>query len=616
MGLSGRSITTGILLAVLLISITICEEHRSKRTKDEGLSRFLIFSGAYMTGIFCYIVIFLSGDRLENMQYVFMLYTWFSYCAVLSSMIVQSMFIFGCNRLWVRNCAYGICYYSLFSVFIELFFNRFRFILDETGFDFMPGIIPRALYFGIPIAAYYICMCYLLINYHGTHEKPREKHLLKLASYAIVPSLAGLLIETVCHVFLGSNYPVFFILMIISYKLMSDIHLKHRSFVMREEDFDYILSADKTDVIFICDDSQTVVYENKAAGVNSRMFKDNYIGRKLKDIFIIDRDVDRAMRSKEARNGLMVQAVYPITNRKIVMSVEYIYDCVDEILCSIITIPNYEVALDKNTFVDSRPDADNPSSGNISVQHASPREELPVSDKDKMAVDVNSNILLVDDDLNNLSLYEKYFKNYEIRINRATGGRAALSKILEPCYDAVFIAYNMERLSGVETAKRIRGMGGEYYSDVPIIFILDCPVSDVYKDLLEVSFNDFIEMPISARKLNTIMTRWLWRRYAITDREDYDSVGLRIARFMDNLEQLCSDCQKACAEQRWDYIGFMLKGMKRLCSKLEEKSLTGACDSLIDLYINKRYDELPFMLTSFYDELEAIRDSGNVSIKY
>ncbi|MBR5359269.1 MAG: response regulator, partial [Lachnospiraceae bacterium] len=385
-----------------------------------------------------------------------------------------------------------------------------------------------------------------------------------------------------------------------------------------EEDFDYILSADKTDVIFICDDEQTVLYQNKAASINSQLFKDVYIGRRLKDIFIIDRDVERAMKSKDARNGLMVPAIYPITKRNIVISVEYIYDCVDEILYSIITIPNYEVALDENTFVDSRPDVSDHNKQGDTV-HASAsvqRDDIPLSDKDKMAVDINSNILLVDEDLNNLSLYEKYFRTYDIKINRAAGGRAALSKMLEPCYDAVFIAYNMERLNGVETAKRIRNMGGEYYNDVPIIFILDCPVADVYKDLLEVSFNDFIEMPISSRKLNTIMTRWLWRRYAITDREDYDSVGQRIARFMDNLEQLCSDCQKACNDQKWEYIGYMLKGMKRLCGKLEVRSLTSACDSVLDLYINERYDELPFMLTSFNDELESIRDSGNISIKY
>lgn len=617
MGLSGSSITIVILFAVLLFSITICEDHRHKSSNDEGLGKFLIFSGAYMLGIFSYIVIYLTGSRFVNLKYVFILIIWFSYCAVLASMIIQSVYIFGIDRLWIRNCTASICYYSLFSVFIELFFNRFRFISNDSGMDFMPGVIPRGLYFGIPIITYYICMCYMLFSYHSTHVKAREKHLLKLATYAIIPSLAGLLIETACHVFFNLNYPVFFVLMVISYRLMSEIHLKYRSFVMKKEDFDYILAADKTDVIFICDDEQKVIYQNKAAGINSKMFKDEYIGRTLKDIFIIDRDVQRAMRSKEARNGLMVPAIYPLTNRNIVMSVEYIYDCVDEILCSIITIPNYEVALDKNTFVDSL-SSSKPIPKVSDEQQLKPvhKDDIPLTDKDKMPVDVNSNILLVDDDLNNLSLYEKYFKTYNIKINRAASGRAALSKMLEPCYDAVFIAYDMERLNGVETAKRIRGMGGEYYNDVPIIFILNCPVANVYKDLLEVSFNDFIEMPINARKLNTIMTRWLWRRYAITDREDYDSVGLRIARFMDNLEQLCSDCQKACADQKWDYIGFMLKGMKRLCGKLEVKSLTSACDSLLDLYLNERYDELPFMLTSFCDELESIRDSGNISIKY
>ena len=225
------------------------------------------------------------------------------------------------------------------------------------------------------------------------------------------------------------------------------------------------------------------------------------------------------------------------------------------------------------------------------------------------------NILLVDDDINRLGMFESFFKPYEITIDKTIGGRAAINKMLEPCYDAVFIYYNMDKLNGIETAKRIRGIGSDYYSDVPIIFILDCAVGSIYKDLLDVSFNDFIEMPFSSRKLNTIMTRWLWRRYAITERADYDPVVMRIERYLDNIEKLCDDCINACTSGQTELIPFMLKGMKRLCGKLEDKSLTGACDVLIENDRKGDYATLLDGLSKLKDKINRLHDSEDLSIK-
>ncbi len=615
MAISGRIIVVLILFAVLLYALSEVISEDRKSVRDEGARKFLIFSRAYITGIGSYIVIYLIKDT-SILRYILQIVIWYAYCSVLAATIIQFYIVFRSDKRWIRSCTSAMCYYALGAVLIELFFNRFTFISNETGIDFIPGVIPLPIFFFIPICVYYICVCYMLWEYRKTHNKPREKYLFKLAAIAIMPSLIGLLAEAVCHTVFQVSYPVFFILMIIPYKLMNDIHKKSRSFQLLEEDFEGILSADKTDVVFICDDEQTILYQNNAARINTQRFKDEYIGRKLTDVFTIDRDVERAMRSKEARNGLMVPALYPITENRLVMSVEYIYDCVDEILCSIITIPNYDVTndaaifLNKDTNSGSR-DKDNKEDNMIPAVN----EDSSVSITENLSIADNCNILLVDDDINRLGMYESFFKPYEITIDRAIGGRTAINKMLEPCYDAVFIFYDMDKLNGIETAKRIRGIGSDYYSDVPIIFILNCPVGSIYKDLLDVSFNDFIEMPISSRKLNTIMTRWLWRRYAITERADYDPVVLRIERYLDNIEKLCNDCINACRSGQTVLVPFMLKGMKRLCSKLEDKSLTGACDVLIEYDSRGEYDTLINSLTGLKDKINRLRDSEDLSIK-
>ena len=102
---------------------------------------------------------------------------------------------------------------------------------------------------------------------------------------------------------------------------------------------------------------------------------------------------------------------------------------------------------------------------------------------------------------------------------------------------------------------------------------------------MDVKFNDFIEMPISVGNLNSILTRWLWRRYAITDNMTPAIGSSRTVRSVNALEYMYSDCKEFCDNGKMSYIGYTLKGMKRLCSKLEYKELTDACDNMTDAYI-------------------------------
>ena len=617
MTVSGQLIVVSILFAVLMFAIAIDKNFRDKCMGVNGAGLFLLFQRAYMVGIIAYIVIYLTIGRHDNIPYLMQLFVWYSYCAILASMIIQSLTIFEFHGLWVKNCTAVLCYYSLFVVIIELFFKRYEFIVNSTGIDFYPGVIPKGLYFSFPIIIYYICMIFLLVNYRKTHFKIRERHLLKLALFAILPCFFGLVIESFLHVVLKVHYPVFFVLMVISCKFMCEIHIKNRSFKLLPEDFEGILTADKTDAIFICDDEQNILFQNRAAQINSQMFKDKYIGRKITDVFVIDQDVARAMKSNQSKDGLMAAAIYPLTEHKIVMSVEFIYDCCNEILCSIITIPNYDVALDENTFEDTVSYVEHDRVGNdLDLAPATGYKEAALSEEERMRVDTGTTIMLVDDDTDNLDRYEEFFKPYGIAVTRADGGRTALNLLREPGYDAIFISYDMKKLNGIETAKRIRSMGNEYYRDVPIIFILTCPVSDVYREMLDVSFNDYIEVPVSVRKLNMIMSRWLWRRYALTDRREYSGSNTRVVRYIENLEELYNDCLAFTENSKWSYIGYSLKGMKRLCAKLESKALIGACDNIIDIYIRGQYDQLNYVLTGFYTELSQVKKSSNFGMMY
>ncbi len=606
-----------ILFAIILATISITYRDKSVSKDREGSHRFFMLINAYIVGVIGYVIVYLLEESYEVVRYALYIVVWYSYVTVLACMILQAVYIFEHTGKKIRITASLLCYYGLFTVIIELFFHNFTFDSNPTGLEFCPYAIPKPLYYSIPILTYYFCMIFLMQEYHKSHLKVREKHLLKLGIAATIPSFIGLIVETVCHVFFDIRYPVFFITMIVSVKLMSDMHLESRSFKLKREDFDEFLRDDNTDAVYICDDELTVLYENKAASIYSAMYKDTYIGRKLTDIFVIDSDVKRALTSKDARDGLMVPAIYTVTDRKLVLSVEYMYDCCDEILCSIITVPNYKVAMSDDTFGDARGYSRSGSSNRSHVAAVNiDKDETAPSIQDIRTIDPNSNILLIDENSENLDSYEELMKPYNVHVHRAISGRAAIEMMAEPCYDALFIAYAMEKLNGVETAKRIRGMGEGYYTEVPIIFILNEPVVNIYQDLLEVSFNDFLEMPLSVKKLNAIMTRWLWRRYAVTDLYNGSAGSTRIVRSMKALEEMNKDCKKFNDEGNFRYIGYNLKGMKRICTRLENRQLINACDNMLEIYLRGQYDKLGEYLEQFESELERLKDSTNFGMLY
>ena len=281
-------VTESILFVVLLFTISITVKDKSISKNDEGLNRFLVFAYAYIIGLCAYIVQYMLSGTKTILIYFCSLITWYAYCAILASMINQSIYVFANKRMWIRRVTEILCYYSLLVVIAELVAEDFVYESNITGLEFKPGLVPMGIFYATPIVIYYICMGYLLWDYHKTHIKPREKHLMKIALGATIPSFIGLIAETICHTVFNVRYPVFFVLLIVSFKLMSDLNIKNRSFMLLEEDFDSVLKTDNTDAVFVCNDEQVILYQNKGALINSQLFRDTYVGRKLTDVFVLD----------------------------------------------------------------------------------------------------------------------------------------------------------------------------------------------------------------------------------------------------------------------------------------------------------------------------------------
>ncbi|MDR1136048.1 MAG: response regulator [Clostridiales Family XIII bacterium] len=117
-------------------------------------------------------------------------------------------------------------------------------------------------------------------------------------------------------------------------------------------------------------------------------------------------------------------------------------------------------------------------------------------------------VLVVDDNSINLKIAAAYLARHGIKADTAESGAAALRRIKDGKYDLIFMDHMMPEMDGLETARRILEMGGEY-ADTPIIALSANAVSGARETFLEAGMKDFISKPIDPIALNKALVRWL-----------------------------------------------------------------------------------------------------------
>ncbi|MCL2050786.1 MAG: ATP-binding protein [Lachnospiraceae bacterium] len=115
-------------------------------------------------------------------------------------------------------------------------------------------------------------------------------------------------------------------------------------------------------------------------------------------------------------------------------------------------------------------------------------------------------ILIVDDVETNLYVAEGLMSPYQMKIETAISGFAAIEKIKNSeAYDIIFMDHMMPMMDGIETTQKIRALG---YT-APIIALTANAIIGNDKMFKENGFNDFISKPIDVRRLNLMLNRWL-----------------------------------------------------------------------------------------------------------
>ncbi len=118
-------------------------------------------------------------------------------------------------------------------------------------------------------------------------------------------------------------------------------------------------------------------------------------------------------------------------------------------------------------------------------------------------------VLIVDDNDVNLRVAEGVLKLYDVTCVLARSGKEAIELLKDQDMDIVFMDHMMPEMDGIEAAKIIRRIGGEYGRQLPIIALTANAVNDAKNLFKNHGFQDFIAKPISIKRIDSVLRRWL-----------------------------------------------------------------------------------------------------------
>jgi len=106
-------------------------------------------------------------------------------------------------------------------------------------------------------------------------------------------------------------------------------------------------------------------------------------------------------------------------------------------------------------------------------------------------------VLLAEDNPINMAVVKRLLGKWGIDIVLATNGREAVEKFEPGKYDILLLDLEMPELDGTSALKEIR----KFDQQVPIVAFTAAVYENMYNDLREKGFNDFINKPFSPEDL-------------------------------------------------------------------------------------------------------------------
>ncbi len=124
-------------------------------------------------------------------------------------------------------------------------------------------------------------------------------------------------------------------------------------------------------------------------------------------------------------------------------------------------------------------------------------------------------ILVVDDNLTNLTVAEGLLKKYEATILTALSGMECLNVLETSHVDLVFLDYMMPEMNGIDTLLKIREIDDAHMREIPVVALTANVVNGAKEMFLDAGFDDYISKPIEIDRIEKALKTFLPRELIV-----------------------------------------------------------------------------------------------------
>lgn len=145
--------------------------------------------------------------------------------------------------------------------------------------------------------------------------------------------------------------------------------------------------------------------------------------------------------------------------------------------------------------------------GNLTDAFQEKKKEKASSTEHFTAPDAS--VLVVDDNIMNLSLMKELLRRTELKVDLAESGKECLKLTKEKQYHIILMDHMMPELDGVETLQMLRADSSNPNKDAIVIALTANATAGSHEEYLEYGFNDYFSKPIQVDKLNAMLVQYL-----------------------------------------------------------------------------------------------------------
>lgn len=118
-------------------------------------------------------------------------------------------------------------------------------------------------------------------------------------------------------------------------------------------------------------------------------------------------------------------------------------------------------------------------------------------------------ILVVDDELTNITLMEETFRQGNLKITTAVNGKEAIAASQANPYNLIFMDCQMPVMDGFEATSHILKSAEDQGREAPVIIALTADATPAtHKRCLDVGMVDYLIKPLNFDELQKVLTRW------------------------------------------------------------------------------------------------------------